>query len=183
MRGFRLFAYLRTSGVQAVLIFLQVGERSSSVPPSAPNQVVRLRHLTKHRGSKTAAQTVSNPEVRQHHASFKLNVSLWALEFHLFPSQFRLWLCCDGSTSLCAKFSVSLSWFCSSQRRDFVLLGEHGSYVLATRRRVCCRKRLFFVVLVLAHDFESMVSWPWPAKQFFLFLGHGSPGPSLQLVH
>ena len=156
MRGFRLFAYLRTSGVQAVLIFLQVGERSSSVPPSAPNQVVRFCHLTKHRGSKTAAQTVSNPEVRQHHASFKLNVSLWALEFHLFPSQFRLWLCCDGSTSLCAKFSVSLSWLCSSQRRDFVLLGEHGSYVLATRRRVCCRKRLF-----LSYWCSHMTLNPW----------------------
>ena len=42
---------------------------------------------------------------------------------------------------------------------------------------------LFVVVLVLAHDFESMVSWPWPEKLIFLFLGHGFPGPSLQLVH
>ena len=36
------------------------------------------------------------------------------------------------------------------------------------------QEETFFVVLVLAHDFESMVSWPWPAKLFFSF-----PGPWL----
>ena len=68
-------------------------------------------------------------------------------------------------------------------RRHFVLLNDHGSYVFATRRWVWCRKTCSFLVLVRAHDFESMVSWPWPAKLFFLFLGHGCLGPSLQVVH
>ena len=47
----------------------------------------------------------------------------------------------------------------------------------------CGAGRDVFLVLVRAHDFESMVSWPWPAKLFFLFLGHGCLGPSLQVVH
>ena len=146
MRGFRLFAYLRTSGVQAVLIFLQVGERSSSVPPSAPKQVVRFRHLTKHSGSKTAAQTVSNPEVRQHHASFKLNVSLWALEFHLFPSQFG---CGCVATVLPAYAPNFLFLFHGSVAASGVILYCWASMVLtfwpheggcaAGRDPFCCR--------------------------------------------
>ena len=53
------------------------------------------------------------------------------------------------------------------------LLGEHGSDVSATRRRLCCRKIPFFVIPVLAHVLESMVSWPWPRMPNCLLLGHG----------
>ena len=35
----------------------------------------------------------------------------------------------------------------------------------------CGAGRDVFLVLVRAHDFESMVSWPWPAKVFLSLSG------------
>ena len=87
------------------------------------SSLVRLRHLTKHRGSRTAAQTASNPEPRQHHASFKPNVSLWALEFH--SSRHSCGCGCAATLPPAnATFLVSLSWLRSSQRHDSCIAGR-----------------------------------------------------------
>ncbi len=156
--GRAVFAYLhiRMSGVQAVLIFMHVGERSSSAPPLHQCRLsgFAICPSTQDRDSSLDS---SSPETCQHNVFLKLNVFLWALEFHYSRHS-----CGCGFVAMVLPAYVTNSLFLfhgsvAASGLYFLMLGEHVSDVLATRRRCVAGRDPF----ILSYGCSPMTLKPW----------------------